>query len=131
MKRVTTEAADIARLETWHKYRKGLCDSCRGTCCTLPAEARLSDLIRMELLDPFEAEEPLKQLAKRLIKAGQIDHFNQKSGLFTLARRANGDCINLDVASRRCTIYAQRPDTCRNHPRIGPRPGYCPYTPRE
>lgn len=95
----------------------------------LPAEARIADLIRMELADPFEAGDPLKQIAKRLIKAGVIDHFNQKSELFTLARRASSDCVFLDADTRRCTIYAKRPDTCRNHPRIGPRPGYCAYFP--
>ncbi|MFO6335145.1 YkgJ family cysteine cluster protein, partial [Pseudomonas aeruginosa] len=36
----------------------------------------------------------------------------------------------LDRKTRLCTIYARRPDTCRNHPRIGPRPGYCAYRPR-
>ncbi|MCF5394086.1 YkgJ family cysteine cluster protein, partial [Pseudomonas syringae] len=23
------------------------------------------------------------------------------------------------------------PDTCRNHPKVGPRPGYCAYKPKE
>ncbi|WP_459943772.1 YkgJ family cysteine cluster protein [Desulfocastanea catecholica] len=33
----------------------------------------------------------------------------------------------LDGRTRRCTIYATRPETCRNHPRVGPRPGYCAF----
>lgn len=121
--------ADIDRLDTWHKYRTGLCDDCRASCCTLPAEARIGDLIRMGVVDAFETDEPLKPIARRLEKAGIIEHFNFKSGLFTLARRASGDCTFLDAVTRRCTIYDRRPDTCRNHPRIGPRPGYCAYVP--
>ncbi|WP_127475433.1 YkgJ family cysteine cluster protein [Sulfurivermis fontis] len=122
--------ADPERLTTWHKYRNGLCDDCRATCCTLPAEVRVTDLIRLGVMDAFEAEEPLKPIARRLEKAGLIEHFNLRSGLFTLARRANGDCVYLDAATRRCTVYERRPDTCRNHPRIGPRPGYCAYIPQ-
>lgn len=123
-------AADIERLETWVKYHKSLCASCRGTCCSLPVEVRLDDLIRMGEADEFERQEPLKQIARRLMKAGVVGHFNHKSGLFTLARRANGDCRYLDPSSRLCTIYAKRPDTCRNHPQIGPRPGYCAWQPK-
>jgi Fe-S-cluster containining protein len=51
--------------------------------------------------------------------------------MFTLARRANDDCIYLDGHSRRCTIYERRPRTCRNHPAIGPRPGYCAFREQE
>jgi Fe-S-cluster containining protein len=123
-------AADPERLVTWHKYRNGLCDDCRATCCTLPAEMRVADLIRLGVMDAFEADEPLKPIARRLEKAGIVDHFNFKNGLFTLARRANGDCVYLDARTRRCTVYERRPDTCRNHPRVGPRPGYCAYIPQ-
>ena len=37
--------ADIARTDTWHRYRKGLCDNCMAGCCRLPVEVRLSDLL--------------------------------------------------------------------------------------
>jgi Fe-S-cluster containining protein len=40
---------------------------------------------------------------------------------------ASGDCIFLDTGTRRCTIYRQRPETCRNHPQVGPKPGYCAF----
>lgn len=85
------------------------------------------DLVGMAIIDAFEAEEEPKVLAKRLMKSGVIDHFNFKNSLFTLAQRANDDCLYLDAQSRRCTIYERRPQTCRNHPAIGPRPGYCAY----
>ncbi|WP_148715107.1 YkgJ family cysteine cluster protein [Chitinolyticbacter meiyuanensis] len=115
-------------LSTWVRYRGGLCNDCQATCCTMPVEVKLPDLVRMGVVDAFEAEhEAPKQIAKRLEKAGVIRHFNFKHGIYTLAQRANGDCRYLDAASRRCSIYEVRPNTCRNHPQIGPRPGYCAY----
>ena len=121
--------ADIDRLETWCKYKKSLCADCRASCCTMPTEVRVSDLVRMGVVDTFAAEEPTKLVARRLKKAGVISHFNFKTELFTLTRLANDDCIYLNGQTRRCTIYDKRPDTCRNHPHIGPRPGYCAYMP--
>ncbi|WP_370448043.1 YkgJ family cysteine cluster protein [Chromobacterium violaceum] len=41
---------------------------------------------------------------------------------------ANGDCLYLDAQTRRCTIYERRPNTCRNHPKVGPKPNFCAYT---
>jgi len=130
MKRIPLANADADRLETWVKYHKGLCNDCHATCCTLPVEARIGDLVRMQLVDQFEAGEPPRQIARRLMKEGSVEHFNQKSGLFTLTRLASGDCLYLDRQSRRCTIYEQRPDTCRNHPQVGPRPGHCAWQAR-
>lgn len=123
-------AADPERLETWAKYRPSLCRDCRATCCSMPAEVRIGDLIRMGLADEFERDEPAKQIARRLEKEGVIEHFNHKREIFTLARLTNGDCIYLDQRTRLCTIYDKRPDTCRNHPQIGPRPGYCAWQPK-
>lgn len=120
-------SADPDRLETWARYSKGLCQGCRATCCTLPVEVRIDDLIRLEVVDAFERDEPPRNIARRLAKAGIVEHFNQKHGLFTLTRLANGDCLYLDRKSRLCTVYTKRPDTCRNHPQVGPRPGYCAY----
>ena len=50
-----------------------------------------------------------------------------KNSIFSLARRATGDCQFLDAVTRRCTVYELRPNTCRLHPQVGPRPGHCPY----
>ena len=123
-------AADPERLETWARYHNGLCQGCHATCCTLPAEIRLDDLIRLGVVDDFERDEPPRNIARRLMKEGIIEHFNQKSGRFTLTRLSNDDCLYLDRKSRLCTVYDKRPDTCRNHPQIGPRPGYCAYRPK-
>ena len=119
---------DVDRPDTWTKYRSGLCDGCAANCCTMPVEVKLPDLVRLGLVDPFEAQhEPAKQIAKRLTKAGVIEHFNFKNSIYTLARRASGDCHYLDAVTRRCTVYEKRPNTCRLHPQVGPRPGHCPY----
>ncbi|WP_051305799.1 YkgJ family cysteine cluster protein [Desulfogranum mediterraneum] len=116
---------------TWIKYRRKLCLSCTAACCSLPVEVTMEDLVRMELIDTFDLEESAKRVAKRLKKAGVIEHFYQKKGLFTLTRLANGDCLYLDQTSRRCTIYEKRPDTCRNHPLVGPRNGFCAFVAKE
>jgi Fe-S-cluster containining protein len=118
---------DIEKTESWTKYRNRLCDNCVANCCRMPVEATVADLIRMGVLDAFAAEAPLKRIANQLKKAGVIDHYNPSRAIFTLARRANLDCIYLDEQTRRCTIYAVRPEICRKHPQIGPKPGYCPY----
>jgi Fe-S-cluster containining protein len=119
--------ADIDNTATWVKYSKKMCDHCGASCCSLPVEVQPSDLIRMELMDEFELEEDLKHIARRLMKQHLVEHFHSKTKTFTLARMASGDCLFLDSRSRRCTIYFQRPNTCRNHPQVGPRAGYCAF----
>lgn len=119
---------DIDQPKTWIKYNSKLCKECTGACCSLEVEVRASDLSRMGVADEYELEENPKKVAKNLKKEGIIDHFSQKKGIFSINRMANGDCIYLDSHLRRCTIYEQRPDTCRNHPQIGPKPGYCAFT---
>ena len=96
----------------------------------MPVEVKLPDLVRMGVISEFEAEEPVQQLAKKLKKQGIVEHFYPKKQIFTLVRFASGDCLYLDEISRKCQIYDNRPDTCRNHPQIGPRPGFCPYEPK-
>jgi Fe-S-cluster containining protein len=119
---------DVDRCETWTRYKAGLCDTCAANCCTMPVEVKMTDLVRLGMVDPFEVEqEDPKQIAKRLTKAGLIDHFNFKNSIFSLARRASGDCHLLDAKTRRCTVYDKRPNTCRLHPQVGPRPNHCPY----
>jgi hypothetical protein len=124
---MNVNGADIARTDTWHRYRKGLCDSCMAGCCQLPVEVRVADLVRLEVIDAFDRDESAKNIGKRLLKAGVIQHVNQRDGIFTLTQHSSGDCLYLDRVSRRCTVYDKRPDTCRQHPVVGPRPGFCAY----
>ena len=81
--------ADLDRTETWIRYDKAMCLDCVSSCCTLPVEARLSDLIRMGVVDEFEKGEPLKDIAKRLKKDGVVERLNAKTGLFTLVQLTN------------------------------------------
>lgn len=124
---VGPQGVDLHQIETWQRYRKGMCDDCTAGCCRLPVEVRIGDLLRMELASEFEVEEPLKNIAKRLMKEHIVAHFNHREGVFTLAQHSSGDCLYLDRQTRRCTIYDKRPDTCRQHPQKGPRPGYCAH----
>lgn len=123
---------DVDRLETWSLYKRGMCDICKANCCTMPLEAQLSDLVRLALVDPFEAEHVApKLIARRLLKLHLVDHYNAKQQIFTIARRANGDCRFLDAQTRRCTVYDKRPQICRLHPQKGPKPGWCAFESHE
>ena len=124
------QVVDIERCETWSPWRKKLCDNCLSWCCRLPVEVRNSDLLRMGLIDSFEVDDAPKAIAKRLMKADIVAHVNLKEGIYTLAQHSSGDCLYLNRETRRCTIYESRPETCRNHPSIGPRPGFCAHVPR-
>ncbi len=117
---------DIDCPSTWKSYRTEMCDSCWGGCCTMPVEVRLSDLIRLGVATADEAEGSVKKLAKRLTKEGIIVSYRQGTEFFMLSQKANRDCIFMNSDTRLCTVYEKRPDTCRQFPAIGPRPGYCP-----
>jgi Fe-S-cluster containining protein len=126
--RSPTSIVDVDRPETWTRFKAGMCNSCAANCCTMPVEVKVADLVRLGWVDPFEAEnEDPKQIAKRLIKMRLVERFNFKNNIFTLARRSSGDCQFLDAQKRFCTVYENRPNTCRLHPQVGPKPGFCPY----
>jgi Fe-S-cluster containining protein len=127
--KIPEQPADIDDLATWVKYSPKLCDHCRGTCCSLPVEVKTSDLVRMGLISEFDLQENPKVIFKRLRKEKLVQHYHARTETLTLAQLANGDCIYLDQATRRCTIYDKRPETCRRHPVQGPRPGYCAFVP--
>ena len=67
-----------------------LCSNCQACCCLLPV-----------LLMP-EDDPPTEFVA--------ID----KHGLSVLAKADDGWCVALDRDSFRCTIYARRPQVCRD-----------------
>lgn len=94
----------------------------------MPVEVRLKDLIRLGLTTEDEAENSIKKLAKRLKKEGVISSYREGTDFFMLTQKANEDCYFLDSKTRRCTVYENRPDTCRDFPaKVGPRVGWCPY----
>ena len=130
MTKLLIVGADLDRTDTWIKYERTMCSSCVSSCCTMPVEVRFNDLLRLGLVQEFERDEPRKNIAKRLQKEGIVERFHQKSEIFTLVRMGNNDCLYLDRKTRLCTVYDLRPETCRNHPNIGPRPGFCAYKPQ-
>lgn len=117
---------DTQKPSTWKPYKKGLCEGCWSGCCTLPLEVSAYDLIRLEVITEDEAAVSLKKVSKKLMKAGIVQSFRATSGLFVIEQRHGRDCIFLDEKTRRCTVYEKRPEVCREFPKIGPRPGYCP-----
>ena len=122
---------DKDRPSTWKKYQSGSCSTCRGSCCTMPVEVRAQDLIRLGLTNEDELNNSIKKLAKRLKKEGVISSYREGTDLFMFTQKANDDCYFLDSKTRLCTVYDQRPDTCRDFPtKVGPRVGLCPYNPK-
>lgn len=92
----------------------------------MPVEASAADLVRLGLLDEMEAGQITRATVRRLQKLGILDRYLAKTGIFLIAQRANSDCVYLDEKTRLCTVYDRRPEVCRQFPRIGPRPGFCP-----
>ena len=119
---------DVTRPYTWIKFRgEEMCRDCESDCCKMAVEVKLPDLVRIGILDEFETGEDIRKIGKRLKKEGYVRLFNLKTEIFILPQYQNKDCIYLDQETRKCTIYERRPETCRNHPKVGPRPGYCCY----
>lgn len=117
---------DPQKPSTWKAYQKGMCEGCWAGCCTLPLEVSAYDLMRLELITEDEAAASLKKTAKRLMKEGIVRSFFAKTGVFMIEQRYGRDCIFLGEKDRRCTVYEKRPEVCRQFPKIGPKPGFCP-----
>ena len=64
------------------------CAGC-GRCCHLVVEVRAGDVVPEALV---------------------TEHF----GVRCMDQRGDGACVALDAATRLCTIYEQRPQTCRD-----------------
>jgi Fe-S-cluster containining protein len=113
-------------LRYWTPYKKGLCESCIGTCCYMPVEVMIEDLIRLEILEEFHLELLPKDQIKEALKNPALKRYTPSTLKFTLNRKPNGACFYLSKDGK-CTVYEKRPNTCRNHPRIGPKPNFCAY----
>ena len=122
------KSLNLDDLDTWVPFEKKACATCWAACCTLPVEVGAQDLVRLGLITEDEALYRLEEVEQRLWKRRLIQSFDPREQIFTLAQVSGRDCIYLDFETRRCTVYDKRPDTCRNFPKIGPKPGYCPYS---
>lgn len=96
----------------------------------MPVEVRVADLVRLEILSEQDLEnEAERLLAKQLIKQKIVKSYRESTGLFMLQQQSDGACLFLDAKTRRCTVYDNRPNVCRDFPeRVGNRLGYCPST---
>lgn len=128
---VSMPEGSLKNKKDWTRFRKPLCASCWASCCnSAPVEVSVPDLIRMELLSEAEAAQDLDRAVAKLAEQRLIRRARRGALVFVLRQRRNGDCIFLDE-KRRCTTYETRPEICRMFPRIGPRPGFCPYEPKD
>jgi len=116
---------DPTRVSEWIEFKPGLCDGCRAGCCELPVECNVEDLIRLGATDEDEASRNLGRVAKRLKNEGLLQKFDLSRHVFILNQQPSGECLFLDE-NRRCEVYEDRPEVCREFPKIGPKPGYCP-----
>jgi Fe-S-cluster containining protein len=120
-------SVDKDKPQSWVKYKQSLCQTCIGTCCTMPVEVKIEDLVRLEKISADDVQMSRRKLVTRLKKDGLIISYREATQKFMLASRPNGDCLFLGTESRLCTVYAKRPDLCRSFPTlIGNRLGYCP-----
>ncbi len=114
----------------WTKFKKGLCNGCWARCCHgWPVQASIPDMIRLGHLTKEEASLELSKASTRLKKDKIIRSFNPKSFIFVLGQQKNGDCIFLNE-ERTCTVYENRPEICRQFPKMGLKPGFCPHEPK-
>ena len=114
----------LGDLASWTKYKKGLCETCVGSCCFMPVEVNVSDLVRLNILDEFHLVLTVREQIKDALKHPAILRYTPSTEKFTLRQKSDGSCYFLD-SNKKCKLYNQRPDTCRNHPEVGPRPGFC------
>ena len=91
----------------------------------MPVEVLAEDLFRLGLIGEDEVRGSPKKVFKKLSKQGVLKSFRASTGLFMLVQKSNDDCIFLG-ADRLCEVYDRRPGVCREFPKIGPRPGFCP-----
>lgn len=117
-------------LNKWSLYKKGMCETCEGLCCYMPVEVKTQDLVRLGILDEFHLELSIKKQTREALKYPGISRYTSSTERFTLSQKPDGSCFFLD-SNKRCTQYATRPDTCRNHPQIGPKPQFCAYMKKE
>jgi Fe-S-cluster containining protein len=112
---------------TWVKYKSSQCQKCIGTCCTMPVEVKIEDLICLGVIHEDDAFESRGKLVKRLKKEGLIQSYRESTKLFMLTQKPNGDCYFLNSQTRLCTVYENRPQVCRQFPeKMGNRVGFCP-----
>ncbi len=116
---------DVQNLNSWRPFLKKLCEGCWAGCCTMPVEMSPTDLVRLGLATEDEISFSLPEVADRLLAKKIIQGYAEKKQIFVLAQVSGRDCVYLDK-NRLCKVYDKRPRVCREFPKIGPKPGFCP-----
>jgi uncharacterized protein len=94
----------------------------------MPVEVRSEDLLRLKLINEDELHASKKKIFKRLKVQGYLQSYRESTQLFMLQSKPSGECVFLDSTTRKCSVYAIRPEVCRDFPLVGPRIHWCPYT---
>lgn len=113
-------------LNRWSRYKKNLCQNCEASCCYMPVEVNLVDLIALDILSEFELKLDINEQVKIALKSPFIKRFTHSTQKFTLSTHPDGRCIFLRPDNT-CSVYEKRPLTCKNHPQIGPKPHFCAF----
>lgn len=121
----------LDHLNRWTKYKKGLCRDCQASCCYMPVELTLEESFQLLEMDDFVKELSEKEQLKLVLANEAIKRYTPSTKKLTLAVHPDGRCWFLDAKSKQCTRYDLRPSTCRQHPQVGPRPGFCAYLKKE
>lgn len=95
----------------------------------MPVEISAEDIVRLGLAGEEELRSERKSVVRRLEREGIIKNYRNSTQLFMLEQQSDGSCIYLN-SDRLCDVYDKRPGVCREFPRIGPRPGFCPSAPK-
>jgi Fe-S-cluster containining protein len=92
-------------------YFSGQCDQCRphcgAICCTGYGFVSLTE-------DEARSGRYLYKEASDACKCTTCERMRQMGVKYTLLKQADGSCMYLD-GERRCSIYNDRPETCRNY----------------
>ena len=121
---------DLDKPSTWLLFKPTMCNGCAASCCKMPVDATVPDLVRMGVLSEDEAQWSARNIARKLIQDRVIVSYRASKMIFTIAQKSNRECVFLGDKTKLCTIYERRPDVCRRFPQVGPRPGYCPKNPK-
>ena len=67
---------DVDRLDTWSRYRAGLCETCAANCCTMPLEVQLPDLVAR-----LKANAPLNEVNRATLYGGGAEGYTDYPAL--------------------------------------------------
>ena len=105
--------------ENWKKYLNFRCTGCGNCCRRTIVMITDEDIHRIECGTGRSASSFVRFVDQEEINLPKRGpwwvNFNAKRAVMALRHRPGGACIFLDD-SERCTIYEDRPVTCREHP---------------